>query len=487
MVVENRLTLRKQVLSDLPTETTTGRDRAYPPDELVIDAIDEEALREARERTAARVRLLWNGRRFLMRATVAGLVIATAIAFLIPNRYTSTAELMPPDQSSGTGASLLAALSGSSGLGGIGGGLAGLAENALGIKTTGALFVGILKSDTVQDDVIHKFDLQKVYGKRYLEDARKELAAHTDISGEQKSGLITISVSDHDPRRAAAMAQEYVDKLNWVVTHLSTSSAHRERVFLDQRLKQVKANLEEAEKKFSQFASQKGAIDVPAQGKAMVTAAAALQGELIASESELQGLRQIYTDNNVRVRAVQARVNKLRNSLRKIAGKGADENSSAGELFPSISQLPVLGVTYADLLRRVKVEEAVFETLTKEDELAKVQEAKEIPSVKVLDPPLVPQKKSFPPHLLIMLLGGFLAFTLAVVWLLGRAQWDETDPADPRKVLALEMAATVKAGLPWNARNGSRLGPPARWLAGKFRRSENGRTGEHRSEKAAPK
>ena len=455
--MRSRLTTKKQILSDLPTETVTGRDRAYPTDELVIEAIDEEVLRAARERTAARVRLLWNSRRFLMWATAAGLAIAAAMAFHIPNRYASTAELMPPDQSNDAGAGMLAALTGQMGqMGGMGGGLAGLAESALGVKTTGDLFVGILKSDTVEDDVIRKFALQKVYRTRYLEDARKALAAHTDISEDQKSGLISISVTDHDPRRAAAMAQEYVNELNWVVTHLSTSSAHRERVFLDQRLKQVSANLEEAEKEFSQFASQKGAIDVPNQGKAMVTAASILQGQLIAAEAELQGLRQIYADKDLRVRALQAQVDKMRSSLQQIAGKGADENSSAGELFPSISQLPVLGVTYADLLRQTNVEETVFATLTQEDEMAKVQEAKEVPSVKVLDPPLVPQKKSFPPHLLITLLGGFLAFTLAVVWVLARAQWDATDPADPRKVLALEMAAEVRARLPWASQKGSR-------------------------------
>lgn len=431
-------------MDEIEIEAVKGRDRAYPTEELLADPLDE-VLREARERTAARVRLLWTSRWLLMRAAVAGLVFATAIAFLIPNRYSSTVKLMPPDQSLNSGAAMLASLTGQ-----LGGGLTGLAENALGMKTSGALFEGILKSDTVQDDLIQKFNLQKIYGTAYLEDTRKTLAAHTTISDDEKSGLISISVSDRDPKRAAAMVQEYVNELNWVVTHLSTSSAHRERVFLDERLKQVGANLKEAENSFSQFASEKGAIDVPNQGRAMVSAAATLQGQLIAAESQLQGLRQIYTDKDVRVRAVQARVDQMRSSLQKIAGKNADEKSSAGELFPSISQLPVLGVTYSDLLRQAKVQETVLATLTQEDELAKVQEAKEVPSVNVLDPPLVPQKKSFPPHLLIMLLGGFFAFTLAVVWVLAEAQWDETPPDDPRKIVALEMAANIKALFPWS-------------------------------------
>ena len=466
-------------MSDRPTETALSRERTYVPEELVIEAIDDEALREARERTAMRVRLLWNNRRFLIRATVTGLVIATAIAFLVPNRYQSTAQLMPPDQSMSSGTAMLAALSSR-----VGGGLAGLAESAFGMKTTGALFVGILKSDTVKDDLIHKFNLQELYRTRYIEYTRKELAARTDISEDRDSGIITISVTDHDPRRAAAMAQEYVNELNWVVTHLTTSAARRERVFLDERLKQVKADLEDAERNFSQFASQKGAIDVPNQGKAMVTAAATLQGQLIAAESELQGLKQIYTDNNVRVRAAQARVNELRNSLRTIAGKGADENSSAGQLYPSLRELPLLGVTYADLLRRAKVQEAIFETLTQQDELAKVQEAKEVPSVKVLDAPLVPQKKSFPPRLLIMVLGTMLAGIGAIAWILAGAAWQATDSNDPRKAVAVEVWTSFQASLPWNAGNGSLPGVRTGWLRRKFRQEGHAGTGGNGPEEA---
>ncbi|HEV2248275.1 MAG TPA: GNVR domain-containing protein [Terriglobia bacterium] len=452
-------------MSDRRAETALSRERTYVPEELVIEAIDEVAVREGRERTAARVRLLWNSRRFVLRAAVTGFVIATAVAFLIPNRYRSTAQLMPPDQSMTSGTAMLAALTSR-----VGEDLAGMAENAMGMKTNGALFVGILKSDTVKDHLIQKFDLQKLYHQRYIEYARKRLASNTDISEDRQSGIITIQVTDHDPKRAALMAQEYVDELNWVVTHFSTSAAHRERVFLDQRLTQVKANLEDAEKNFSQFASQKGAIDVPAQGRAMVVSAASLQGQLIAAESELQGLKQIYTDNNVRVRAVQARVNELRDSLRNIAGKGANETSSAGQLYPSLRELPLLGVTYADLLRRAKVQEAIFETLTKQDELAKVQEAKEIPSVKVLDQPQVPERKSFPPHTLIAALGLILAAIGAIAWVLAGAVWQATPPNDPRKAVAIEVWSSVRGSLPWNSGNGSLPRMSRDWVRRKFSR-----------------
>lgn len=443
------------------------------PDEILLEAVDEQALREARERMAGRVRVLWQNRKSLVRTTMWGLVLATAIAFLMPKRYKSTAELMPPNQGLGAGSAMLAALSSR-----VGGGLAGLAENALRIKTTGALFVGILKSTTVQDDLIQKFALQKVYKTRYMQDARKNLASHTDISEDQKSGLITIGVTDRNPKRAAAMAQEYVNELNWVVTHLSTSSAHRERVFLDQRLKQVKADLEQSEKQFSQFASQKGAIDIPSQGKAMVTAAATLQGELIAAESELQGLRQIFTNKNARVRTAQARVDELRSSLQKLAGKGTSGQSPAQQLYPSLRELPILGVTYADLLRRMKVEETIFEILTEQDEMAKVQEAKEIPSVKVLDPPLVPKKKSFPPRLIIMILGTMLAFVFAATWILGASAWQAVAPNDPRKAVAIEVWSDVHVRWPFNGRNGPNNGGEGRKLLKRFGWSQKRDTGE---------
>jgi uncharacterized protein involved in exopolysaccharide biosynthesis len=417
-------------------------------EELLTEPADEKV---ARERTVARLRLLWERRQFLFRVTALGLAAATAIAFLIPKRYTSTTRLMPPDQTSGTGA-MLAAVAGRAG------GLAGMAESALGLKTTGDLFIGILQSDTVEDDLIQKFNLQKVYHGRYTEDVRKVLAQHTDISEDRKSGIITVRVTDQNRERASMMGQEYVNELNWVVSHLTTSSAHRERVFLEQRLAQVKQELESSEKDFSQFASKNTAIDIKEQGKAMVEAAATLQGQLIAAQSEFEGLRQIYTDNNVRVRSVRARITELQHQLEKLGGKGEGTSSVSdpeGEsLYPSIRKLPLLGVTYADLYRRTKVQEVVFETLTQEYELAKVEEAKEIPTVKVLDPANVPGKKSFPPRLLIMFLGTALAFSAGVTWVFGGALWKETDPQDPGKVLAQEVLDTVKAKMPWASQNG---------------------------------
>jgi nucleoside-diphosphate-sugar epimerase len=255
------------------------------------------------------------------------------------------------------------------------------------------------------------------------------------------------------------MTGEYIAALNRVVVTLNTSSAHRERVFLEERLRQVNENLEVAEKNFSEFASKNSTLDLKEQGKAMVEAGAMLEGQLIAAQTELQGLRQVYTDSNVRVRATQARIEELRRQLRKIGGKAesasdATSTDNGDLLYPSIRKLPLLGVTFADLYREARVQEAVFETLTKQYELAKVEEAKEIPSIKVLDPPYVPDKKSFPPRTLVTLLGTLGGILFGTAWILGKAAWMKWDTQDPGRLLMLEMGNTVQAQLTRFSTNG---------------------------------
>jgi uncharacterized protein involved in exopolysaccharide biosynthesis len=169
-------------------------------------------------------------------------------------------------------------------------------------------------------------------------------------------------------------------------------------------------------------------------------------------------VKQIYADTNVRVRATQARVDELQRQLQKIGGKFDPATESAGQteqiqtnqvMYPSIRKLPLLGVNYADLYRNTKVEEAVFETLTREYELAKVEEAKETPSVKVIDPPNVPERKSFPPRTLMMLLGTTMAASVGIGWALAKESWDKTDPQEPHKALAAEIIQAVRGRFPW--------------------------------------
>jgi uncharacterized protein involved in exopolysaccharide biosynthesis len=430
-------------------------------------SLPEMPLEDSREWQAEQLRLLWGRRRFFFRAVAAGLVLSTLVAFLIPKSYTSTAQLMPPDPQSTSGMAMMAAMAAKGG-----GGLAGVAGDLLGLKSSGALFIGILRSQTSQERLIQQFDLRKVYGERLVMDARIKLDDNTSISEDKKSGIITISVTDHSPQRAAALAGAYVDQLNSLVSELSTSSAHRERVFLEERLKVAKQDLDDASNQFAQFSSKNNTLDIQQEGKAMLDAAGTIAGQMIAAQSELEGLRQIYTDSNSRVRSLNARVGELRRQLEKLGGaqsngmdgtalstgQSADPSAAGaggGMPYPTIKSLPLLGAKYADFYRRAKIQETVFELLTGQYELAKVQEAKETPSVKVLDPARVPEKKSFPPRLVIMVLGTFLALALSVVWVLGSTRWEEVDPLDPRKVFTQEVVGTLKARMPWASRNGA--------------------------------
>jgi capsule polysaccharide export protein KpsE/RkpR len=405
-----------------------------------------------------RLRLLWDARTTLGRAATAGLLAGTLLAFLIPKRFESTTQLMPPDGQSNSGMAMLAALTGKAG-----GGLGSVAGDLLGVKNSGALFVGILGSGTVQDRLIDRFDLKRVYGCRFEREARRKLAENTLTFEDRNSGIITITATDVDPKRAAAIAQAYVEELNHLVAELSTSAAHRERVFLEERLAAVKKNLDEASKQFSQFASKNTAIDIKEQGKAMIDAAATLMGQSIAAESELRGLEQIYTSNNVRVRSVQARITELRDQLRKLDGKEGQPPGATGETdspdspYPTLRNLPLLGVTFADLYRETRVQETVYETLTEEYEMAKVQEAKEMPSVKVLDAAKVPERSSYPPRLVVMTLSTVLVLMGATVWILGKARWEQIDAQDPGKTFTREVFHTVNALMPWATPNGSRF------------------------------
>src|SRR5215469_13037682 len=168
--------------------------------------LPEIPLEDSRESQAERFRLLWDRRRLLVRATAVGLLASTLVAFLIPKSYTSTAELMPPDQQSSSALALMAGMAAKAG-----GGLGAMAGDLLGIKSSGALFIGVLRSQTSQDRLVEKFDLRAVYGKRLVMDARTKLDENTSISEDRKSGIISISVTDHDPQRAAAIANAYVD------------------------------------------------------------------------------------------------------------------------------------------------------------------------------------------------------------------------------------------------------------------------------------
>ena len=208
-----------------------------------------------------------------------------------------------------SGIAMMAAMAAKAGAGlpgaGSGSGLAGVAGDLLGMKNPGALFIGVLRSETSQDRMIEQFNLKKVYGTGFGHRCAKNTGHENhDYSKTERVASFRSSVTDHNAQRAAAIANAYIDELNSLVASLSTSAAHRERVFLEERLKVVKVDLDNAANALGQFSSKNNTLDIQSEGKAMLEAAGTLAGQLIAAQSELEGLRQIYTDNNPRVSRV---------------------------------------------------------------------------------------------------------------------------------------------------------------------------------------
>jgi len=397
--------------------------------------------------------VLWENRRLMLRMAALGFLMSVLIVLLIPNRYESTARIMPPDNSS-PGAAMLAALTGrnSGDLGGLG----SLATSLLGAHTTGPMFVDMLRSASVTGHLIDRFQLQRVYGRRYRMDAAKKLAGRTTIAEDKKSGVISITVEDSDPQRARDMAQAYLDELNLLVNRTNTSSAHQERVFIEDRLQSAEAELERAQRELSDFSSTHTTIDIKEQTRATVDAAAKMQAQLIVEQSELDSLKQIYGDENFRVRAGLARIADLKKQLKTIGGNseplgangyiaGERQTGSDGiaDEYPPLRQLPRLAVPFANIYRRVRVQEAVYELLTQQHELARIQEAKDIPVIRVIDAPGVPEKKSFPPRTIYLFLLTVLVIIGSAVWILLRQRWSVLDQRDPRKRLVGQIAGDL--------------------------------------------
>ena len=388
--------------------------------------------------------LFWDHRHLFAR--IAGIVFALSIvlALLLPKEYVSTARIMPPEQGSNSSALLAALLGKASG----GGGLAGLAGSLLGTKNNGALFVALLRSGTVSGRLIDRFGLQQEYHKRYRDDTAKRLARLTKITEDTKSGVITIAVTDETRGQARNLTQGYLDELNNLVARVSTSSAGREREFIEKRLNTVQAELQRAQLELSDFSSKNTTIDIKEQTRATVDAGARLEGQLIVNESELDSLRQIYGNQNVRVRAAEARTAYLQRELQRASGQSGqnlDEGGiDAAHPYPALRQLPALGVQWANLYRNVRIHETVFDLLSEEYETARIEEARSIPTLGIVDFPSFPERKSGPHRTLIVLASALISVVMTAIFLLAKRSWLAMGEQDARRILASRIGTTVR-------------------------------------------
>ena len=393
--------------------------------------------------------LLWMARIQLLKIAGVSLVVSILVSILIPKIYTSQTRIMPPE-AGGSGSAMLAAVAGRA----IGSDTLGaLAASLMGGHNTGALYIELLKSDSVMGNLITRFQLQQVYHKRYRVDAAKVLARRTRIVQDKKSGVITLSVRDTDPSRARDMAQAYLDGLNTLVIRTSKSSAHRESEFIEKRLVEVKEKLYSAQDAMSEFSSSHAAIDLKEQGRATVESQARLQAALIVAKGDLESLQQIYGDASVRVQVARAKIGELERELEKMGGSSAPlpvassdtgSTSSSSASYLPLRQVPRLAVPYANLYRELKVQETVYDLLTQQYEIARIQEAKDIPVVNIIDAPGIPEKKSFPPRALLSLASTLVVVLVASWVIVKRHYWLLLDPSDTRRRFANEVLAVLR-------------------------------------------
>ena len=399
----------------------------------------------------AKLWLLWNERRLFWRVAWKTLALAVVVSFLLPKHYEATVKVVPGENSSSGMMGLPGKLA-NMGNSEVGSGIS-LALDATGIlggKTPTAFYVEILKSRSLEDSIIDRFNLRVRYWKtgrwwpRSYYTTRKKLSSFTDIDEDKKSNVITLTVTDYDADTAAQIANAYVAELNRSAAGLNTGEAHRERVFLEGRLKEAKQDLDQTALALSQYSSKNTIMDPQDQGRAMMDAAARVQGEIIATEAELKGLQQIYSDDNVRVRTLKARLETLQGKLHGMTGKQTQPLSPD---YPSMSSLPILGYRYSDLYRQTKIQEAIYEFLTQQYETAKIDEAKELPSVRVMDPAVPAERKSSPHRILIWICSVFGAMVLTACWVLGKNSWEQIPPDDSRRLLAADVGAEIRRGM----------------------------------------
>ncbi len=338
---------------------------------------------------------------FILAMTLAGGLVMGITAFLLPPMYTATASIMPPQQQQSTASALLGQL----------GPLAGAAGSSLGIKTPADLYIGILGSRTIADDLIQAFDLRRLYRVKTLTDARKILTSRSAFSSG-KDPMIKISIEDHDPKRAAALANAYVDELYKQNGRLALTESAQRRLFFEREMEAQKKSLADAEVALRKTQERTGVLQVNSQVESIIRTMAQLRAEIASREVALSSLKSAATPQNPEVVRQETEVAAMRDQLQKLEASN-DPGRPGDPLIPT-SRVPTVGLEYVRALRDLQYNETLFELLSKQYEAARIDEAKEAPVIQVVDPAVPPERKSSPHRAILAFVGAFCLWRLSV-------------------------------------------------------------------------
>jgi len=349
--------------------------------------------------------LLVRRKMFLLVSAAVGGLLALVVAFWLTPMYTATAVIMPPPKAQSLSSAMMGQLSA----------VAGSLSPALGVKDPADLQIGILRSRTVNETLVSRFDLTRQYSVKTRTDALKELADRASfVSG--KDSLIRISVEDADPKQAADLANAYVAELHNQNNRLALTESAQRRLFFERALQDEKEKLAGAEERLKQTQVKTGALQLSSQAEGVIRLIAQLQAEIAAREVQFQRLKMGATAQNPEVTRQENEIAVLRSHLAKL--ESGDTKSRPGDPIIPFGRVPHVGLESLRMLRDVKYHESLFEVLAKQYEAAKIDEAKESQAIQIVDAAVPPERKSWPPRALLVVLGTITFTLISVVYVL---------------------------------------------------------------------
>ena len=353
--------------------------------------------------------LTWigQGKRLIGAVTLVAAIASGAVALLLPPIFTARTTLLPPGaQQQSSSAAALAALGS---LGGLAGGL-----NA---KTPDDLYVALLKSDTVQRALIDRFDLKQRYDVQTYEALRRVLPSYIRVSSDKKTGMIAVEVDDEDPKFAAELANAHASEITKVLARLAVSEAQLRRLFFEQQLKDTKEHLIKAEQDLRAVQEKSGVIVLDKQAEALIGGAAQLRAQIAEREVQMKVLRTGTTDQNPDVLRLSSELRALRSELARMESTQGGNAGSAVDM--PVGRIPEAAIDYIRARRELKLQETLLESMIRQYEIAKLDEAKEGPVLQQVDVALPPDRMSKPARSIIVLSSTLLALLAAcsfVVW-----------------------------------------------------------------------
>jgi uncharacterized protein involved in exopolysaccharide biosynthesis len=346
--------------------------------------------------------LLAKRKSFIFKFVGVALVLSIIGVFLLPKTYTAKTKIMPPQQNQSMGA--IAALSQQLGP------LAALAGQGMGLRSPSDLYVALLRSDTVAYALIDRFSLMTVYKEKLRIDARRRLEDRSEIIAG-KEGVISISVDDLSPQRAADLANSYVEELEKLTKTLNMTEAGKRRLFFEREVKMENDSLADAEVALKQTQEKTGLILLDSQSRAMIESVTSLRASIAAQEVKVQAMRSFATTENPDLVLAEQELATMRAQLDRLE-RGQGKRSIADV---PIENVPTAGLEYVRKLRDVKYHEALFALLARQYEAAKIDEARDTLIVQQMDKAVRPEKKSSPHRLLIVLAATILALLIAIM------------------------------------------------------------------------